>query len=93
MKKKETIVKEEWIKDYINKNGPVNILDVEFVDAYINEFNPNHVIQPFGANGCKELGKMLSTLYNDNILNRSRISIHGLGRDYPIWVYVYEMRQ
>ncbi|PYE51511.1 hypothetical protein HUB98_05800 [Paenibacillus barcinonensis] len=93
MKKKGTIIKEEWIKDYVEKNGPVNILDVKFVDAYIDEFNPKHAIQPFGANKCKELGKMLSTLYNDNILNRSRISIHGLGYDYPNWVYVYEARQ
>lgn len=93
MKQKATVLKEEWLKDYINVNGPVNILDAEFVDAYINKFNPKHSIQPFGANGCKELGKMLSDLYKDNILDRSRISIHGLGRGYPNWVYVYEMRQ
>lgn len=90
MKQEKTIVKEEWIIDYIDKNGVVSILDAEFVDRYIEKFNPAHILQPYGAHTCRELGRMLSSLYKQFRLNRYKMSIHEMGDTYPNWVYMYD---
>ena len=85
--------KQEWWINYICKNKVVDMLNQPFVDAYIKEFNPKHVVMPWGANKCKELSVLLSDLYSQGILKRSTVGIPystaGLG--FPKWIYCYEL--
>lgn len=91
VKREKTIIKEEWVCDYIRERGAVDILNVEFVDQYIREFNPPHVSQPYGANTCKELNRLLSRMYKSGVLNRCAVGVSG-GIGFPKWVYCYDLR-
>ena len=81
--------KERWVLKHIPKVG-VDILNADWVDAYIESFNAPHRICNWGANKCPQLGKLLSQMYKKNILNRGVIA---LGRawqpGFPKWVYTY----
>jgi len=82
----------EWIKTYIKNNPPaVDIMNADFVDAYIEKFKPKHIITMYGANKCSELSKILKQGYDMNIFNRSIIGIHQAMWGFPKWVYVYEI--
>ena len=85
-------IKQDWVIDWIDRHGPMNILDIEFVDAFTEKFNVPYRIQPFGANSCPSLGRLLGNMYRYNLLDRSIIGLsEGLG--WPKWVYVYTIRQ
>jgi hypothetical protein len=82
--------KHEWIYNYAKINGHIDILNSDFVDDYIKKFNPVYKIQPYGANSCKELGRVLSSMYKNGLLNRFVMGIpYMVG--FPRWVYCYEV--
>ena len=85
--------KQEWVIDYISKNKVVDMLNQLFVDAYIEKFNPEYIVMPWGANKCQELSRLLGNLYSQGILKRNTIgtpySIAGQGL--PKWIYCYEL--
>jgi hypothetical protein len=86
--------KQDFITSYIRNNlGSTSIVDSRFVDSYIKEFNPKHIVQPFGANSCKEIGKMLSYFYKCNILDRTTVSLYHIEPGFPKWVYVYFIKE
>ncbi len=85
--------KEKWILKYI-ENQPsksVDMLNIDFVDAYINKFNPPYRCTLYGANKCSELSRRLSTMYKKGLLSRISVGIRGLGIDFPKWVYLYRL--
>lgn len=87
--------KQDWIIEYIktSKLKHVDILDLEFVDAYINACQPKKIVfQPYGANTVPELGKYLSELYHSNILNRMSIGLTECYSGFPKWCYSYYIR-
>lgn len=93
--KKKTKMDErvEWVVDYaLDKSettGSVDITNTKFVDAYIAKFNPTHVVQPFGANTCPQLGRVLSECHKRGRATRSTIGLHRMEVGFPKWVYVY----
>ena len=87
----DKIHKEEWVLSYIQENQIADMTNEIFVDEYIEKFNPKHVVMPWGANRCRELSKLLASLYNQGILKRTPTGITHGPPGAPKWVYVYEL--
>ncbi len=89
--------KEKWIIEYLkNKRSLcyVDILDEEFVKAYIEKFNAKFKYRGIGAPICNELSKLLSLMYKKELLIRYPHGVRsGLSQDghFPKWVYSYEL--
>lgn len=83
----------EWIRKYIaGKHGGVDVLDAEFVNAYIAATNAPHRVTMYGAFKCTQLGRDLSKMHEDYMLKRSRIGIEGMaGMGFPTWVWLYTL--
>ena len=83
----------EFIKDYIKKRLSVDILDADFVDAFIEKFNAPHRITIFGANKCPSLGKLLAEMSKNKILKRfpCGLSKPNWQPGFPKWVYSYQL--
>lgn len=77
---------------YVEKNGPVDVLNADFIDAYIEKFQPAVVhYMPYGAHKVPMVGKLLGEMYRMNMLRRNRVGLQGLsGQGFPRWVYVYD---
>lgn len=89
---KDIVDKQYWVLNYIKSNQVVDMLNEQFVDDYIKEFNTKHIVMPWGANKCNELSKLLSSLYNQGILKRSAVGIpKEVG--FPNWIYCYELTE
>lgn len=87
-------LKQDWVKIYLSEeDGRVDVLNVLFVDKYIKKFNPKHYIMPFGANKCREIGRLLSEMYKKGMLERCRVGLHRMERGFPKWVYSYSLRR
>jgi len=90
--------KQEWILDFLEKRkttpyAQINVLDKYFVVEYIEKFNPDKVAYYFyGAPKCPEIGKLLSIMYNCNLLKRYRVGLSNMESGFPKWVYCYELR-
>lgn len=86
--------KKQWIVHYAKNADSLNTIDLysdKFVNAYINEFNPNVVYYEYGTPYVPELKKLLVELYKEGLLNRYRNYVpHYCKNDgYPKWFYVY----
>lgn len=91
--KYENYEKEDWVLQYIKTNKIVDMLNEKFVDEYIEQFNPKHSIQMWGANKCNELSKLLASLYKQGILKRNSIGTPLASSGMPKWIYVYELTE
>jgi Uri superfamily endonuclease len=92
--------KEEWIIDYLKNKTAfkfIDMLDEDFVEAYIDEFEVKSQNMTLGASKCKELSKLLGSMYKKGLLNRFPHGVRsGYNQDYanfkaPKWVYSYEL--
>ncbi len=84
----------EWLKLYATNNGnQLDILNAKLVDEFSDKFECKVMIQPFGANKCKELAHTLSLAYKSNLLGRSIVSLHFHEVGFPNWVYVYYFKK
>lgn len=81
-----------WIEKYIKNNGPIDIYNMQFVDDYIEQFSPKHLITNYGANKCKEISVVLKSGYDQGIFERSRVGLINHMWGYPNWVYVYSLK-
>lgn len=82
-----------WIKEYMQTQEKyVDILNRTFSDAYIERFNPRHRVQPFGANTCPELGRILSMGFKKGMFERGRAGITTGFPGMAKWVYVYNLK-
>jgi len=68
-------------------------MNSEFVDAYEENFNVKVVIMTYGANRCRDLGKILSIGYKIGLFKRfaTGLSNGAWHFGYPKWVYCYEL--
>lgn len=84
--------KKQWIIEYMqhNKNEFIDIVAENFVNAYINQFNPKIVEwYPYGAPKVLEIGKLLTELYKEKKINRYRYYCKNYQDGFPKWVYTY----
>lgn len=89
MKAKE---RRDWIIDYIRKNGPVDILKRDFVDAYVEATGASYLPANYGSNKCQRLYEDLVALHEEYSLKRVSVGIKGMaGQGFPNWVYSYSL--
>ena len=89
--------KENWVIEYLkNKEflAFVNMLDIDFVNSFVEQFQARYDDMTLGAVKCKELSKLLSSMYKNGLLKRYSHGVRsGLSKDgkFPKWVYSYEL--
>jgi hypothetical protein len=88
---KDYPLKEKFIFDYLKKENYVDITNTPFVDAYINKFKSKHKVMLYGANKCPEIGRILSLMYKQGLVQRTIVSL-SLGYSFPNWVYLYSLK-
>lgn len=68
----------QWIIDYIEKHGSQDIYEEDFVDSYIQAFNPKvgDFIIPVNHIQVPELGRYLAELYRQGKLWRGTIPLN-----------------
>ena len=87
---------EDFILDYLQA-GPdrsVDVLDSDFVDAFIAHVGCAFTPTLWGAYKCRYLGQTLTRMYRQYDLKRHRVGLSsGAWRPgFPTWVYVYTSR-
>lgn len=86
--------KKQWILEYMsrNKNEFIDIVSENFVNAYVNKFNPK-IIEwyPYGSPKVPEIGKLLAELYKENKVSRHRHYCEIWQDGYPRWFYIYTL--
>ena len=89
-KPKKIEIQLDWLREWCeyNDTNVFDIMNVKFVNDYINHFNPRHIFQIVGPHKCKNLGRFLSKAYKLGILKRGRVGI-SMGIGYPKWVFCY----
>lgn len=82
----------EWLLKEVRERRFVDVLDAEFVDAYIDEFKPTHRVTCWGANKCRQLGADLAEMAAIGYLARSRAGLSGGSWQpgFPKWVWCYK---
>lgn len=83
--------RQEWIIQYIKNSNGVDVLNSEFVDAYVEHTGAAVDVMMWGANRCKMIGRDLSELNNSGKLSRFRIGISNWQPGFPKWVYSYSL--
>lgn len=83
-----------WIAQYLRGTKWVDVLHQAFVDAYIQATGAPARTMPYGADKCAQLGRDLSAMEADGVLDRTRSSITGLaGQGFPKWVWSYRLAE
>jgi hypothetical protein len=73
-----------------HKDELIDIVAENFVNAYINEFNPKIVEwYPYGTPKVPEISRLLAELYKENKIRRYRQYCKIWQDGYPKWFYVY----
>ncbi len=86
--------RERWLVAYIAKlgdAGAVDVLNLNFVDAYVAATGATEKVMMFGANKCRMLGADLSKLESRAILKRCRVGLSGMVWGFPKWVWSYRL--
>lgn len=89
--------KKDWIIEYMSDPGHkdqfIDMTGEEFVNAYINKFDPEVVEwYPYGAPKVPEIGKLLAELYKGNKVFRHRHYCDIWQDGYPRWFYIYSLK-
>lgn len=81
----------QWLLNEARERVAVDVLDADFVDAYIQRFKPQYRPTWWGANKCPQIGRDLASMAQAGLLSRSRV---GLGSNwqpgFPRWVFSYK---
>lgn len=83
-----------WLVDYIaEERAPVDVLNRDFVDAYIEATGASFKAVMYGAHKCPQLGRDLSHLAEVRRLRRYRTGLGdmGSGMGFPRWVWSYRL--
>lgn len=94
--------KEEWIINYLaDKKGLpfIDMLDDDFVNSFVEQFNVKFDDMTLGAVKCKELSKLLGIMYKKGLLKRFPHGVRSSsinqdcskGYKYPKWIYSYAL--
>jgi len=80
-----------WLMEYMQNNGPVDILNADFVEAYLAWTEARAIDTNWGARKCPTLSRDLRYLWAIGRARRGRV---GLGFNwqpgFPKWVWSYE---
>lgn len=89
------VERQEWILNYfLGKPGSsADVLDVTFVEAYVEATGAKFVPQRFGAAKCRQLGRDLGELHAANKLRRVALGLPAgdASMGFPKWVYHYSL--
>lgn len=85
----------DWIESHLRQlrqGEAVDVLNAEFVDAYLDATNARCFFMPYGAHKCPQLGRDLAAMHKAGKLRRCTSSVNG-GRaeGFPTWVYSYRL--
>lgn len=71
----------------------VDVLDSDFVDAYVDFSGARFVPQKYGAFKCKQLSRDLTEMWQTGELSRSltRLPPGSRNEGFPGWVYSYTL--
>jgi hypothetical protein len=85
----------DWIENYLiehEREGPVDVLNRDFIDAYSADTGANVFVQMYGANKCPMLGRDLAFMAKEYRLKRFRSGVQGMaGMGFPRWVWSYRL--
>jgi hypothetical protein len=84
----------DWIAKKLTEmpGRSVDVVNSDFVDAYVEATGARHAVQPYGAAKCPQLGRDLSAMKRAGTLKRFRCGLQGMGgMGFPRWVWVYEL--
>jgi hypothetical protein len=84
---------EEWLRT--NQSGPeVDVLDLDFVVAYIDAHNARFGPMPVGAPKCPQLGRDLGWMCRLDRLSRvaTGLAPGDASMGFPRWVYTYRLK-
>lgn len=80
----------DWIVRYCTEvEDRVDVLNRDFVRAYVNATGAECVYQFYGADTCPQLGRDLSRCFKQKKLLRGRVGLPAMESGFPKWVYVY----
>lgn len=88
--KNSLLLQLEWIQKYIERKGPVDVMNRQFVDDYLSTFDVGFIATPYGADRCPRLGRILSEGYKKGLFNRRVAGLWAHEWGFPNWVYVYQ---
>jgi len=81
-----------WVESYLQDTEQhVDILNTEFVNAYINEFGVAYRNTNYGALKCPDVGRTLKAGYDQGVLKRDRIGLWAHETGFPNWIFVYRL--
>lgn len=90
--------RELFILNYLRERGRssmggVDVLNAEFVNAYVAFSGAGVALMPYGAHKCPTLGRDLSRMHRERRLRRFSIGLPGFGRHegFPKWVWNYTL--
>ena len=95
MKVEDYIKYSEWVLQYLDNEATIesiDILDADFVEAFIKQFNPKSYWYVYGAPKVPILGPLLSKMYHEGKLNRYATGLQCHEWGFPNWVYSYRRR-
>lgn len=72
---------------------PMDILDSDFVDAFIETTGAPFEPMPVGAHRCPTLGRDLANMYREGSLRRQPVGVPCGEWGMPNWVYAYEVAE
>lgn len=81
--------RQQWITRYLQNTQHVNILNKDFVKAYIKEFKAAHSVNSVGACRCEQLSKDLGRMYREQLLQRNTLPLYNMPWGSPRWIYCY----
>lgn len=83
----------QWLKERQAQRFTADVLNSDFVNAYIDATGVKYKTPLFGAPHCPTLGRDLSAMYKEGRLKRYATGIDGglCYQGFPRWVYVYSL--
>lgn len=80
----------QWLLDRLRASPvPLDILDADFVDAFIEATQAPFIPANVGAHRCPTLGRDLAVMYRNGDLCRQPVGVPCGEWGMPRWVYAY----
>ena len=84
--------RQAWIKEWVQKNTFVDVLNCDFVFAYIKATGVPFEDTNWGAPKCRTLGQDLAGMVHDGTLSRRCVGLSGNWQPgFPRWVWTYTL--
>lgn len=82
-----------WMQSGIAGRQRVDVLDSDFVVAYVEATNAHAVMKFIGAPYCAQLSRDLGSMFKKGTLKRTPVGLApgDASMGFPKWVYVYSL--